>query len=78
MLPCVRIAPGAPIIVIIMIIFSLLYVLIGTFMSVYWFDTQYGPELKNEDNNNSSMICVVLLLYSFLWPVKIIKDAIKK
>lgn len=77
MLPCVRIAPGAPIIVIIMIIFSLLYVLIGTFMSVYWFDTQYNSELKNE-GNNSSMICIILLLYSFLWPVKVIKDVIKK
>ena len=60
-----------------MIILSLLYVLIGAFMSIYWFDTQYNSELKNEDNN-SSMICVVLLLYSFLWPVKAIKDAIKK
>ena len=77
MLPCVRIAPGAPIIVIIMIIFSLLYVLIGTFMSVYWFDTQYNSELKNEDNN-SSMICIILLLYAFVWPVKVIKDVIKK
>ena len=60
-----------------MIIFSLLYVLIGAFMSIYWFDTQYNSELKNEDNN-SSMICVVLLLYAFLWPIKIIKDVIKK
>ena len=46
-------------------------------MSVYWFDTQYNSELKNE-GNNSSMICIILLLYSFLWPVKVIKDVIKK
>lgn len=64
-----------------MIIVSSVYACIGFLLAVYWFETQYSKEYfekVSECDTESGMISLILLMYAVIWPVKLIKDFVKK
>lgn len=62
-------------------ILAVAYLFIGFVLSQYWADNDYEEELEKavkEHRQEKGMTSIFLLLLMFFWPIKIVRNIIKK
>lgn len=59
-------------------IILLLYFVIGIILAFVWWNDEYKPETEVEDEDvESSMVCIFLLFLVVFWPIKLVKNWIE-
>jgi uncharacterized membrane protein YphA (DoxX/SURF4 family) len=62
-------------------ILVVVYFIVGVILALYWFKTDYAESYKSSVENGTEekgMTCIFLLLLIIFWPIKLVRNLIKK
>jgi len=62
-------------------ILVVVYFIVGVILALYWFKTDYAESYKSsveDGTEEKGMTCIFLLLLIIFWPIKLVRNLIKK